>query len=191
MRRMRGPTESDPVLVTVPNLNEVLEPPPKDRIRGLKRHLIQSLRDLRRAKRPERLIQTPAPEPAGFTARVISAGCATCLGHCCTGGGDHAYIDERTMARVRRDHPDLDAGAVIRLFLSRIAEVSYRGSCLFHGPMGCTLGRGLRAHLCDAYFCNGLKDFLTRAPEPDAVQILASRDGRERRSPVLRRAGGQ
>ena len=112
---------SDAVLVTVPLLEETLEAPRASRVRALKRHLVASLRALRIAKRPERLIQKATPEPAGFAAAVLAAGCATCRGHCCMGGGEHAYIDERTMARVRRDNPDHDASAIIRLYLKRLA----------------------------------------------------------------------
>ena len=178
---------SDPVLVMVPMLEETLEPPPLGRIRALKAHLVRSLRDLRAAKRPDKLIQRGAPKPTGFTAMVLEAGCATCQGHCCKGGGEHAYIDERTMARVRRDNPEHDARAIIRLYLDRVAPLSWAGSCLFHGPDGCTLGRSLRAELCNAFYCNGLRDFLNRAPEPDRVQIVAARNGRERRSKTIRR----
>lgn len=178
---------SDRVFVTVPLLNATLEPPPADRVRALKRHLVQSLRDLRVARRPDRLVQRTTPEPTGFTATVLQAGCATCQGHCCKGGGDHAYIDERTIARVRRDNPALDARAIIGLFLARLAPLAYRGSCLFHGPEGCTLGRGLRAELCNAYYCNGLQAFLQRQQIPERVQIVATRDGIERRSAVLSR----
>ena len=178
---------NDVVVVSVPLLNETLEPPPRDRVRALKKHLIQSLRDLRAAKRPDRLAQKTAQKPEGFTAAVMNAGCATCQGFCCKGGGDHAYIDERTMYRVRRDNPDLDAAAIIGLFVARLAPRAYRGSCLFHGPDGCTLGRGLRAELCNAYYCNGLRDFLKRADAPEQVQIVASRNGMERRSDVMHR----
>jgi hypothetical protein len=180
---------SDRVFVTVPLLKEALEPPPPARVRALKRHLVQSLRDLRIAKRPERLVQRATPEPADFTATVVQAGCATCQGHCCKGGGDHAYIDERTMARVRRDNPELDARAIIGLFLARLAPLAYRASCLFHGTEGCTLGRGLRAELCNAYYCNGLREFLQRQEIPERVQIVATRNGIERRSAVLSRTG--
>jgi hypothetical protein len=176
---------SDIAVVIVPLLSETLEPPPPGRVRALKRYLINSLRDLRVARRPDRLIQKATPEPTGFTANVLAAGCATCRGHCCTGGGDHAYIDERTMARVRRDNPDLDARAIIRMYLDRVAPLSWRASCLFHGPEGCTLGRALRAELCNAYYCNGLRDFLERAEAPDRVQIVAARNGVERRSAVM------
>jgi hypothetical protein len=154
-------------------------------VRALKRHLIESLRDLRVARRPDRLIQKSTPEPTGFTATVLAEGCATCQGHCCKGGGDHAYIDARTMARVRRGNPDLDARAIIRLFIERLAPVSWRASCLFHGPEGCTLGRALRAELCNAYYCNGLLDFLKHDPMPARVRIVAARDGRERHSLIL------
>ena len=178
---------SDAVVVRVPLLNETLEPPPRDRVRALKRHLIQSLRDLRAAKRPDRLLQKSAPEPVGLDAAVVRAGCATCQGFCCKGGGDHAYIDDRTMYRVRRDNPDLDAAAIIGLFLSRLAPRAYRDSCLFHGPDGCTLGRPLRAELCNAYYCDGLKDFLKRTDAPEQVRIIASRNGLERGSPIITR----
>jgi hypothetical protein len=176
---------SDIVLVTVPLLEETPEAPPRHRIRAFKAHLIQSLRALRAARRPGKLIQRSTPRPTGFTATVLAAGCATCRGQCCKGGGEHAYIDERTMARVRRDNPEHDANGIIRLYLNRLAPLSYRGSCLFHGPDGCTLDPALRAELCNAYYCNGLRDFIDRTPAPDRVQIVAARDGRERRSPVI------
>ena len=182
---------SEAVIVTVPLLNDTLEAPPPGRVRALKRHLVQSLRDLRVAKRPERLIQKATPEPSGFTATVLAAGCATCRGHCCKGGGDHAYIDERTMVRVRGDNPELDARAIIRLFLERLAPRSYQGSCLFHGPEGCTLGRPLRAELCNAYYCNGLQDFMKRAEVPEHVRIVAARNGMERRSAIMSRRGSR
>jgi len=175
------------VTVTVPLLDETLEKPSHGRIRAFKRHLVQSLRELRIARRPDKLIQKQALEPTGFTAIVLKAGCATCRGHCCKGGGDHAYIDARTMARVRRDNPDADARAVIKLFTDRLAPESYRESCLFHGVQGCTLGRDLRAELCNAYYCNGLQDFMRRAEVPDRVQIVATRHGIERRSAVMSR----
>jgi hypothetical protein len=179
------PLMSDPVLVTVPLLEETLEAPPRHRVRAFKAHLIQSLRALRAARRPGKLIQRSTPRPTGFTATVLAAGCATCRGHCCKGGGEHAYIDERTMARVRRDNPEHDASGIIRLYLDRLAPLSYRGSCLFHGPDGCTLDGPLRAELCNAFYCNGLRDFMNRATTPDRVQIVAARNGRERRSAVL------
>jgi hypothetical protein len=188
---MNCPTDpAAPAVVAVPFQDSALEPPSRARIRALRRHLVEAMRDLREAKRPDRLIQPATPEPAGFAAEVVQSGCATCQGFCCRGGGEHAYIDERTMARVRRDRPDLDARAVIRCYVEAVAPLAYQGSCLFHGPRGCTLPRPLRAELCNSYYCNGLRDFLRRADEPGQVVIVASRNGQERRSAPLSPRGG-
>ncbi len=171
--------------VSVPAAREApLVPPPRDRTRALKRHLVESLRDLREARRPEKLIQPRSPQPQGFAADVVRAGCTQCQGHCCRGGGEHAYIDERTMARVRQAHPDLDAAAIIALYMSHIAEQAYEGSCLFHGRNGCTLAQPLRAELCNQYYCNGLWDFLKLRPLPKHVEVLASNPQTKRRSVV-------
>jgi hypothetical protein len=174
------------VTVSVPFQDSPLEPPAPERVRRLRRHLVESLRDLREARRPDRLIRPTTAEPAGFAAEVVRAGCATCQGFCCKGGGEHAYLDEHTMARVRRDNPDLDARGVIRLYVEALAPLSWRGSCLFHGRHGCTLPRSLRADLCNSYYCNGLRDYLQRDDEPDRVEIIAERNGQGRRANVVR-----
>jgi hypothetical protein len=177
-----------PVVVSVPLHDTALEPPAPERVRRLRRHLIEAMRALREAKRPDRLIPRATAEPEGFTAEVLRAGCATCQGFCCKGGGEHAYIDERTMAHVRRDRPELDARQLIRCYLDALAPLSYAGSCLFHGAQGCTLPRSLRAELCNSYYCDGLRDFQRRADAPAQVVVVAARNGTERRSAVLRRA---
>jgi hypothetical protein len=160
--------------ILVPYQDRPLEPPSRQRVRALRRHLVESLRDLRTAKHPERLIQTPAPAQDAATADALRAGCAACQGHCCLGGGEHAYLDERTMARVRRDRPDLDAAGVIAAYVRQVAPLSYAGSCLFHGARGCTLDAGLRADLCSRYFCDGLLAFL-RAPVRSAEVTIRAR----------------
>ena len=168
--------------VAVPAQDSPLVAPTRDRVRALKRHLVESLRDLREAKHPERLIQKRTAQPEGFAAEIVRAGCTACRGHCCKGGGEHAYLDERTMARVRRDNPDLDAAAVIALYVGSVAAEGNAGSCLFHGAFGCTLAKPLRAELCNTYYCNGLWDFLKMRPLPVDVEIVASRGGIERRA---------
>ena len=73
---------------------------------------------------------------------------------------EHAWLDERTLARVRRDRPELNGRALIRAYLRHVADQSFAGSCLFHGAAGCTLDPALRADLCFSYYCDGLKTFL-------------------------------
>jgi hypothetical protein len=154
-----------PIEITVPHQNRPLEPPSPERIRRLRRHLVESLRDLRSAKRPDRMVRPRAPAELGSEQQeILRAGCSACQGHCCLGGGEHAWLDERTMARVRREQPELSPRALIAAYVRQIAEVSYAGSCLFHGIAGCTLDATLRAALCFDYYCDGLRSFLNRSP---------------------------
>ncbi len=161
---MTAAEPSPPIEITVPYQNRPLEPPSPERIRRLRRHLVESLRDLRAAKRPDRLVRPRAPQPGGEQQEVLRAGCTACQGHCCLGGGEHAWLDERTMARVRQERPELSSRAVINAYVRQIAKLSYAGSCLFHGKAGCTLDATFRAALCFDYYCNGLRSYLNRAP---------------------------
>ena len=171
----------DMVRIDVPGQREGLAPVGPDRVRAFKRHLVGAMRDLAKARRPERLIQKRSPEPRGLGAQVVAAGCAHCAGSCCMAGGTHAFIDERTMARVRAERPGMDARAVLRAYVGAIGREAVAGSCVFHGPAGCTLERGLRAELCNAYHCNGLRDFLKAPPEGVRTILIRTHDGEERR----------
>jgi hypothetical protein len=39
---------------------------------------------------------------------------------------------------------------VLRLYLDRVPLVAYRDSCIYHGKMGCTLERSMRANVCNS-----------------------------------------
>lgn len=174
--------------VSVPLNQRALVPTPPERVRRIREHLVRSLRDMRTMKQPERNASPLRPEPDGFAGTVARAGCALCGGYCCKGGGEHAYLDERTMARVRRARPELEARAVIRLYIERVPAEGYAGSCVFHGKQGCTLDRSLRSDVCNSYFCNGLRDFMAIADGvTSAVVIGVGKDEVTRKSPELTR----
>jgi hypothetical protein len=173
--------------VMVPLNRKALVPMAAERVRRLRKHLVESLRGERELKRPERSASPVRPEPEGFVGLVARTACTLCKGWCCKGGEEHAYLDERTMARVRRARPELDARAVLRLYSERVLPASYQDSCVFHGPEGCTLDRALRSDLCNSYFCNGLGHFVKRADSAARVVVMAG--GEEiRPSPVLTRS---
>ncbi|MFL5257859.1 MAG: hypothetical protein ACJ8AI_34265 [Rhodopila sp.] len=163
--------------LVVPHQDRPLEPPSPARIRRFKRHLIECLRDLRKARRPERLLRPPVVAPPPEAAPVLRAGCAACRGYCCLGGEEHAYLDERTMARVRHDQPDLGERTLIAAYVAQIAPLSFQDSCLFHGETGCTLRAEMRARLCDAFFCTPLREFLRSPAAPHHVQVAAGPAG--------------
>jgi hypothetical protein len=173
--------------VAVPLNRKRLAPMPRERVRRIREHLVRSLRDLRTMKRPQENVSPLRPEPAGFAGVVARAGCTLCAGFCCKGGGEHAYLDDRDMARVRRAWPELEARGVIRLYLERVPAESYEGSCVFHGPQGCTLDRSLRSDVCNSYFCNALRDFVSTAGGVTSVVVTAGDGEMVRRSDVLRR----
>jgi hypothetical protein len=174
--------------VMVPLNQRVLVQVSAERVRRIREHLVRSLRDLRTLKQPEGSASPLRPEPPGFAGTVVRAACALCQGFCCKGGGEHAYLGERDLARVRHARPELEARAVIRLYIERVPAEGYEGSCVFHGKQGCTLDRSLRSDVCNSYFCNGLRDFVATADGVASVVVTgAGADGETRLSPVLRR----
>jgi hypothetical protein len=177
--------DDDSLPVMVPRSEKTLGVTSPERVRQLRKHLVTSLRALRSMQKPERL-SPQRPEPELFVARVAQTACALCKGWCCKGGGEHAYLDERTMARVRQQRPELDARQVLRLYADRVPERGYDHSCLFHGERGCTLDRSLRSDVCNNYFCRGLEDYVKAGDAGTPVIVIAGEGGRMRTSPVLR-----
>jgi hypothetical protein len=174
-----------PLALTVPLNRRPPAPTSSERVRRLRRHLVYSLRAMRTMKDPTGSASPLRPEPDGFVGRVASAACSACRGYCCKGGGEHAYLDERVMARVRQARPELDARAVMRLYVERVPAVGYDGSCVFHGTAGCTLDRSLRSDVCNSYFCTGLANFMKGAGTAARVVITAGEGEATRPSSVL------
>ena len=171
--------------LVVPMNNRELVPLEVGRVWRLRRHLVQSLRAMRTMKRPVESASPLRPEPDGFIGEVARTACSLCRGYCCKGGGDHGYLDERVMARVRQAQPELDARAVIRLYVESVPAAGYAGSCIFHGPEGCSLHRSLRSDVCNSYFCNGLGSFVNGGETKIDVVVTARQD-RDTRSQLLR-----
>lgn len=181
-----GAQAGDSQAVMVPLNTRTLVPMEPERARRLRKHLVQSLRAMRTMKRPVEKASPLRPEPDGFIGMVARAACSLCRGFCCKGGGEHGYLDERVMARVRQAQPELDARAVLRLYIERLPRTSYAGSCIFHAESGCTLDRSLRSDVCNSYFCTGLGNFVKSGETPSNAMVIATQDGETRSSGVLR-----
>ena len=174
--------DSHPVMV--PRNDRALMAVSLERVRRLREHLIKELRGLRMAKHSERFASPVRPEPTGFAARVAHTACSLCKGWCCRNGDDDAFLDDRTLARVRSANPDMTERAILRLYLEHVPPVTYRDSCIFHGKQGCTLDRSLRADVCNTYYCGGLGTYIkTSAPVP--VKVFAGEGDKMRTSQVL------
>jgi hypothetical protein len=167
-----------PLDVVVPFLPARMVPVAPDRVRQLRRHLVETMRGARSMSARSGRPKPEPPEPGAFVLQVLRAGCALCQGYCCRTGDTHAYIDDDSMRRVRRDHPDADAWGILRRYLACVPQQAQEGSCIFHGERGCTLPRDLRGNLCNSYHCNGLQRVLDVAPPPGRVRLQASRGDR-------------
>jgi hypothetical protein len=181
MRRRSMIADDDTQPVMVPRNNEPLVAMPAERVQRLHEHLIKELTDLRKAKHLERFALPAFPEPTGFAARVAQTACSLCKGFCCRNGGDDAFLDDRTLARVRLAKPEMTEATLRQLYLDHVPSASYRGSCIFHGRHGCTLDRSLRADVCNRYFCGGLGRYI-KSPDPAAPTIVIAGEGDEMRT---------
>ena len=130
----------DSLPVMVPRNDKAAVPISRERVRRLRKHLIVTLRALRMMKDSEHSVSLLRPEPEGFVARVARTACSLCKGWCCTNGDDHAFLDQATIARVRRARLPRDIRAVLRLYIERVPEVGYEGSCIFSRNTGVYTG---------------------------------------------------
>src|SRR5947209_730587 len=187
MRRQnfKAATDDDSLPVMVPRNDKAAIPISPERVRRLRKHLVVALRALPTIKNSEHSVSPLRPEPEGFAARVARTACSLCKGWCCRNGGDHAFLDERTMARVRCAGLELDVRAVLRLYVERVPEVGYEDSCIFHGKQGCTLDRSLRSDVCNSYFCGGLLDYMRGGDGVTPTMIIAGVGEKMRTSPIL------
>ena len=182
---LKAVADDDSLPVMVPRNDKTAVPISRERVRRLRKHLIVILRELRMIKDPQHSVSPLRPEPEGFAARVTRTACSLCKGWCCTNGADHAYLDQVTISRVRRARLPLDVRAVLRLYIDRMPEVGYEGSCIFHGKQGCTLDRSLRSDVCNSYFCGGLQVYLTGGDTVTPTMIIAGVGDKLCTSPIL------
>ena len=144
-----------------------------ERRRRLQRNLVEAMRGMRVMKDPRRNASPVRAEPEGIAGRVARAACTICKGWCCKSGGEHAFLDERVVARVRNAAPELDARAVLGRFMACVPEEGYYNSCIFHGLQGCTLERTLRSDVCNSFFCTALGNFVKDPTTAGSVRVTA------------------
>jgi hypothetical protein len=90
-------------------------------------------------------------------ATTFADACRVCRGHCCSKGGNDAYLDENAIAQAWARHPRLSASGLMQLYLDAIPDKAFADSCLFHAKDGCSLPRSLRAPVSEAYLCGPLE----------------------------------
>ncbi|RVT85791.1 hypothetical protein DXV76_08590 [Rhodobacteraceae bacterium CCMM004] len=104
--------------------------------------------------------EPPDPDFANWAAHVpdetpaLDAACIACQGDCCLqGAGAKAFLTTQTIDYYRHRHPEATAEEVRAAYLGHLPEESVVGSCVYHGPLGCTLPRQMRAEVCNRWQC--------------------------------------
>ncbi|MGH7041404.1 MAG: hypothetical protein ACREFY_04640 [Acetobacteraceae bacterium] len=184
-RRRHGLAGTDAALV-LPAYQGRLAPLPRMRRRAFTRHLTEAIAEAVAA--PATSPIRPEPPIAPGLAALAGAACACCRGHCCSRGGEHAYLDADTIRRLRRAEPGLGRAAILARYRAALGPESYEGSCVFHGPSGCRLDRALRSDLCNTFYCNDLKRFLRTHPDAPPHTLLLAHDGEQTRRTSVHRA---
>ena len=138
-RRGRGDDDNLPVIV--PRNDKPLVAVSPERVQRLREHLIKELDYLQKRKHLNRFAPPERPEPIGFAAIVARSACSLCKGQCCKNGDDDAFLDDRTLARVRLARPKLKERGMLRLYLDRVPSVAYRDSCIYSSTLVDLTGR--------------------------------------------------
>jgi len=93
-------------------------------------------------------------ESPGAPAAAV---CAICEGACCHRAGNHAFLDAAAVARFTAVHGNKNSSSIVDTYAAYLPARSFAGSCVYHTADGCVLPRSLRADICNAYRCSGLK----------------------------------
>ncbi len=100
-----------------------------------------------------------APRDAAPVSALLAQVCAVCGGFCCYYGGTrHAFLDRENLQRASQEQPETVAPDIAARYLAQLPPMHYEGSCVYHTESGCALPRRMRARICNAYECRGLKD---------------------------------
>src|SRR5215469_8983709 len=92
-------------LVELPAFSEKTVPSPDKRKRLLRDYLTEQLTAVSELPRKDRT-RSPEANPSASPPPVdVASLCARCRGHCCSKGGDHAFISPRTLQRVLAGDP--------------------------------------------------------------------------------------
>jgi len=160
---------ADYALFVVPRTERPVVPLPARRKRRFHAHLRRAVAAAARGEGEA----VPAPEgPADVSegegglaplpeveTRLLGQACAACRGTCCRHGREHAFLGGLRLARTLAAHPEATPEQAVATYLAYLPEESFEDACVYQGPRGCTLPRALRADLCNAYLCAGLKSY--------------------------------
>ena len=126
----------------------------------------------------------PGDSSTGLPVALAAAVCAVCGGACCHRAGDQAVLDIAAIERVIADNHEANPMDIVCKYAVHLPAQSFAGSCVYHTSEGCTLPRTLRADICNAYRCSGLKqaERWARDDGTSRVYVVVREDNKIKRS---------
>lgn len=109
----------------------------------------------------------PPPRESEALTQALTGACTACRGWCCRRGGSHAFLDETSLSRIRRQHPDLDPTALVALYDRFLGPTHLEDGCVFQGGDGCRLPRTLRSDTCNDWWCEDVERIRARWRDHD------------------------
>ena len=129
-------------------------------------------------------------DPAGLDppAAMASRVCAVCRGACCHLGKTHAFLDVAGIGRFMTRSGIHNPLEMVYAYFACLPEKSVINACVYQTDQGCTLPRWMRADICNAYRCKGLKkvEQLIRRHEATRLYVVARENNRIARSAFVR-----
>ena len=178
--------------MAIPGLNKRLTRLSRARRASLRAHiakLIAKARNSIEGRDPSRpagvtvfsnIVPDPTADMVPGLATVLGQACARCRGHCCSYGGNHAYLRVDALERYMKAHPEKSDDEVLDDYMARVAERTYHESCAYHGKLGCTLSRDMRSNVCNNFYCYGLTQLRTAVEtgaQPRAFAFITDVEG--------------
>lgn len=113
----------------------------------------------------------PATGPEEPPLALQRAACGVCRGRCCRAGGDHAYLDEESLARILAAEPSRSEEELLAQYRHFAPARAYLGACLFQAEDGCGLPRALRSDTCNRHLCGELRTLHAELLASDAREL--------------------
>lgn len=183
--------EADPAMATAPVVVEMtpyidpgLAPLSKERHAEFVEHLDAIIAEafVYGPPKPEPLRGWEAPTDLKTETRkaeiddeplLMTAACIACQGDCCMQARAHfAFLTVHTIRTLRQVNPDLTPEEIKETYLDLLPEASVQRSCLYHGPVGCTLPRTIRAGICNRWECGHRKRLRRALEETGAEHVV-------------------
>lgn len=122
-------------------------------------------------------------------AALASGICAICRGTCCHMGGEHAFLDPPAIHCFTRRCGINDPLEVVYAYAARLPRIAAVDGCVYQAETGCSLPRWMRAAICNAYRCKGLRNAETLIDEKQASRfyVVVRKDNQIQRSAFIDR----